>query len=154
MLIQRNIWKIKCTEYFFFFLSKKGPIYGLCTRFSPWDWLILHDPWTLISLHFNATHNKTKKNYWKWTAYRYSMSQLNFSLRDYLDRCLKNTLTCLSLHQSVCDVPPSCFTRSDDLYYLEKFKTKHKLFSAWLTACSPTSPSVWPFLCVCIVAME
>lgn len=29
-------------------------------------------------------------------------------------------LTCLSLHQSVCDVPPSCFTGSDDLYYLEK----------------------------------
>lgn len=52
------------------------------------------------------------------------MSQLNFSPRDYLDRCFKNTLTCLSLHQSVCDVPPSCFTRSDDLYYLEKFKNK------------------------------
>lgn len=27
-------------------------------------------------------------------------------------------LTCLSLYQSVCDVSPSCFTRSDDLHNL------------------------------------
>lgn len=29
------------------------------------------------------------------------------------------TLTRLSLYQSVCDVPPSCFTRSDDLHNLK-----------------------------------
>lgn len=33
------------------------------------------------------------------------------------------TLTQLSLDQSVCDVPSSCFTRSDNLYYLEWLET-------------------------------
>lgn len=35
-----------------------------------------------------------------------------------LATCWFLTLTCLSLYQSVCDIPPSGFTRSDDLHNL------------------------------------
>lgn len=36
----------------------------------------------------------------------------------------------VSLHQSVCDVPPSCFTGSDDLYNLGRVKT-HSTVLDW-----------------------
>lgn len=53
--------------------------------------------------------------------------------------------TFLLLDQSVCDVPPSCFTRSDDLYNLEKLKKSR--FSQWClvqihTAATPLSQTV------------
>lgn len=41
------------------------------------------------------------------------------SLRFFFS-CYVKRNTYLSLDQSVCDVPPSCFTGSDDLHYLEQ----------------------------------
>lgn len=48
----------------------------------------------------------------------------DLELRETNMQMYSEPLTFLSLHQPVCDVPPSCFTRSDDLYYLEILKKK------------------------------